>query len=116
MLEPSPTPETFLPRLTSLTVTAALLFYLLAPPDLDFFAPARSAPTTRSPSPWLPALRAITFSAPASTTLCTRGEYDHDGEGGYTLSAYCHAAQMKRLRVCVAARLPAPSVQMGSRD
>ncbi|KAJ6495158.1 hypothetical protein C8R45DRAFT_1133443 [Mycena sanguinolenta] len=122
----TPTPEKFLPHLTSLTATPEYLLYLLAPPDFDFAAPAWAVPSfaylfpsstpPSTPSLWFPALRTITLSTPASTTLCAHDEDDHvhDGEGG-TEGGY-HSAQMARVRACVGARVPVPSFQVGDRE
>ncbi|KAF7367171.1 hypothetical protein MSAN_00976900 [Mycena sanguinolenta] len=109
------TPQTFLPRLTLLTAAAEYLLYFLAPPDFDFssapvHASASSVPVSTLSVPtqgeWFPSLRAITISTAASTTLSPREE----------LASYHHAADLARVRACVAMLQSVPSLQVGNQD
>ncbi|KAJ6454227.1 hypothetical protein C8R45DRAFT_628966 [Mycena sanguinolenta] len=105
----TPTPETFLPHLTSLTASPEWLLYFLGPPD--FSAPTYSPTTTffskfslwsgpfvstatTNGRQWYPTLRNIT----AYSVKSWSAKAGDDPSGPY------HAAQLARARACAAAR------------
>ncbi|KAF7328460.1 F-box domain-containing protein [Mycena sanguinolenta] len=106
--ETTPTPETFLPRLTSFTAPSEYLLYFLAPPDFGFFSSPAPSSSSSSPSmllptsissvheesKWYPSLRLITASTPLSSPSA-----DQDN----VLAPY-HTSRLELVHACVARR------------